>query len=242
MKIIKIIILIPICLLTGIGIGIGLKKGDDILSFIGALLGVIATYVAFYLGVNKEKEKEKKYKKLMLFNLLDYTIFKTNTIYTDLDEYYKRVIQNASNQGVDLINTMYVLSGLSEDEGVIGQDLSKDIGIIYALLPNEEITRLIRDLNIFFTDRILRYINLNDLIYDSNWCSYIDCISEIKENGANRDMQRIIDWIGNLKGQYVGLSGYEVVDFIMQRDCIKEIIDELAKEVKEQGFRNILGI
>ena len=137
---------------------------------------------------------------------------------------------------------MYVLSGLSEDEGEIGQELSEDISIIYMFSQNEQITELIGGLNIYFTESILRHINLNDLIYDNNWCSYIDCISEIKDDGVNKDMQRIIDWIGTLKRQYTDYTEYEVVNFIMQRDCIKKIIDELGKEIKEQGFRSILDV
>lgn len=238
----NVIKIILVSFLIGVLIGWRMVKGDDILSFIGAVLGVIATYGAFYLGANKEKEKEKKYKKLMLFNLLDYTVFNTKTIYRDLNNYYKRSIQDANNQGIDLINIMYVLSGLSEDEGVIGQELSEDISIIYMFSQNEQITELIRGLNRYFSEHILRQIDLSDLIYDNNWCSYIDCISDIKDDGVNRDMQRIINWIGTLKRQYTDCTEYEVVNFIMQRECIKKIIDELGKEIKEQGFRSILDI
>lgn len=210
---------------------------------IGALIGVVGTYGAFYLEVEEEKRKKLEYNKLMLFNLLDYTILKTKSIYDELLEYYKNSIKDAKNEGVDLVNIMYKVSGVSEDESEFGANLETDIGMLYMSMDKPEIEILIRGLNIYFIEDILGDINLNDLIYDNNWCSYIGCISEMKENGANRDMQRIIDWLGNLKRQYTGHTNYtgyteyEVINFIMERSCIKGIIDELGKEIKEQGFR-----
>lgn len=43
--------------MVGIIIGKRIAEGDDILSFIESVLGILATYGAFYLGCYNEKKR-----------------------------------------------------------------------------------------------------------------------------------------------------------------------------------------
>lgn len=209
--------------------------------FIGASIGIIGTYGAFYLGVNKEKEKEENHKRIMLFNLLDHTITSTNDIYSSLNHYYKECVRSATNSGVDIKEKVSKYNQDDKYKDKICLDIDEDAFYIMSAKDSKDsdITCLIKGLDVYITDSILREKNLSILVYDDNWCSYLDCIKELREKGGERDMQRIINWLTFLK-ESPNSSRIDSLEFILRRRGIRCIIDELNKESKEEGFRGEL--
>lgn len=216
---------------TLIGGGFGLIAG---------IIGIMATYGAFYLGVRKEKEKEFNHKKEMLFNLLDHTITKTHGLYNKLDEFYNTSIKCALKEGVDLESKLSKYVKVRNDK--IYLDIDEDAKYIFEAkdYKEPEILQLINGLDVYFNENILRSENLSILVYDDNWPSYLECLKELRKYGANRDMQRIINWITFLK-ECRSDNSYSSLDFMMMRRGIRCTISELNKEIEKEGFRDMLN-
>lgn len=76
-KVLNVIILTIISLLVGVGIGVGLKKGDDILGLIGGIIGVIGAFGLFKYQSNYAKYEESELNSTIIKELLFYTIKET---------------------------------------------------------------------------------------------------------------------------------------------------------------------
>lgn len=175
----------------------------------------------------------------MLFNLLDHTITKTNNIYYELNNYYKKSIKDVYRQGIDLEHKISKYVQVTTDK--IHLDIDEDAIHIFRAkdYKEPEILNLIEGLNVYFNENILKNEDLNILVYDDNWVSYLDCLKVLSRKGANRDMQRIINWITFLK-EGRNDTKKDSLDFMMMRRGIRCTISELNKEIENEGFRNIL--
>lgn len=205
-----------------------------VFGLLGAAIGIIATYGAFYLGVHKEKEKEEKHKKIMLFNLLECTIDKTFCIVkklSDMSNNYGKTIYMDEDEEVS-IRVREVMTKISRDEyddmfyiaimAIIGG------GQGISILPkNKYGNRLQIEFNEFIEQRRL---NLSSIVYDENWVSYLDCLNDPKS------IQSVINWINLLRDKG---SGYNVVDFLNYRNNIIKLIDDNEPSVKEGSIRGL---
>lgn len=205
-----------------------------VFGLLGASIGIIGTYGAFYLGIHKEKEKEEKHKKIMLFNLLECTIDKTYCIVkelSDMSKNYGKKIYMDEDEEVS-IKVREVMTKVSRDEyddmfyfaimAIIGGGQS-----ISRLSKNKYGNRLQLEFNEFIEQRRL---NLSSIIYDENWVSYLDCLENPK------DIQSVINWINLLK---TNSDGENVVDFLKYRNDIIKLIDDNQPNVKEGSVRGL---
>ncbi|MCR8745228.1 hypothetical protein [Romboutsia lituseburensis] len=202
--------------------------------FIGASIGIIGTYGAFYLGVNKEKEKEEKHKRTMLFNLLECTVNKTSGIVkvlSDMSNNYGTLVY-MDEEEVVCEKVREVMAKVSNDE----YDDMFEFAIKAIIFGGQSISLLPKNrygsrLEIEFNELIeQRSLNLNIIIYDENWVSYLDCLNDSKS------IQNVINWINLLRNDALG---YDVVDFLVFRNKIIKIIDDNEPSVKDGSIRGL---
>lgn len=192
----------------------------------GALIGVMGTYGAFYLGVEKEREEKQNYKQLMLFSLLNYTIKNTYELYDGLNTYYKKSIRDAIGEGV------YLKDILSPYADEIKNDIDEDAVAIYrAVMDYEEIKILNSSMGVYFNEILLGKINLNALVYDKDWSSYLECILQLRNDDVNDDIQRITKWLILIQN-YSSNDNIDVLEFILLRRGIRKTIEDLCPEIK----------
>lgn len=203
--------------------------------FISAAIGIIGTYGAFYLGANKEKEKEEIFKKTMLFNLLEVTINRTSYIVKQLGDM-------SNNYGINVYcdeevvvceKVREIMLKVSKNEYddmfrfSIGGIL--DGGSRISLLPiNKYGNRLQEEFNDLIKQENL---NLSVIIYDGNWVSYLDCLKKSK------DIQNVINWLNLLRSNSVGNN---VVEFLNYRNDIIKLIDDNEPSVKDGSIRGVM--
>lgn len=77
-----------IAFVFGIFIGIGISKGNDILGFIGSIIGVIGAFILFRYQYEYTKSEESELSKDVIKNLLSYTIFETESIINYMIDVY----------------------------------------------------------------------------------------------------------------------------------------------------------
>lgn len=224
------------------------KELLDITSdILGGYLGFIIAYFTLTYQMKQDKENkiyemnnEIEYKKLMLFTLLDYTIYHTNDIYKQLDKCYNDSIIEAISENIDIIDILskdYEVNHLENDKlekYEIKSELDNDSIGIMLCLRYKQINFLKNSMDLYFKDGILRHNNMKKLVYDKNWTDYIDCLEKM-DNNATRNMQRIINWITLLENN---AENYDVMDFVLRRRGIRMLIDELYPKARETGFRN----
>lgn len=230
------------------GVYKGALDGTDILtitstilggyfSFMGGAIAVIGAYLVFYLQ-NEEnnttettrQQKELNYKKMMLFNLLDYTILKTDDIYQKLNRFYVGAYVNG-----------FQLPTEKGYENEIKGNLYNDCTRIYSLGDRDNVKQFQAILKDKFNGTYLREYHLYEHIYDSNWTSYLDCIPSLDKEHYIENIQRITAWITllqNSKVEGVNFKQIDPIDFVLKRRGIDGVIDELAPEIKEKGFRS----
>lgn len=179
-----------------------------------------------------ENNKKLEYKKLMLFNLLDYTIHKTENLYAELNKCYKGAYSG------ELKDNLPPVKGYENE--VIGE-LENDVPRIHTLISNQKVKGFANSLKVLFNDTFLRDVHLNEFVYDKNWTSYLDCIPKLRDEHKVRDIQRITNWLMVLqeyKSEGYNRKQIDPIDFVLMRRGIKGLIDELAPDIKENGFRN----
>jgi len=241
-------LLLIIIILCAKGLIKGAIDGGDIItvastvlggyfSFMGGAVGVIGAYLVFYLQgekatkeANDKEQDELEYKKLMLFNLLDYTILKTDDIYQQLNKLYV----NAYVSG-------FRLPTIDGYENEIRGNLYNDCIRIYSLKDSIEVRQFQAILKDRFNDAYLREYHLYEHVYDTNWTSYLNCIQKIDEETYIENIQRITNWLILLQNSKVDVYNFrqiDPIDFVMRRRGIDGIIDELAPEIKAKGFRS----
>lgn len=213
------------------------------LGLIGGVVGVIGAYLLFLSQVkidkeNKDEEKQKEldYKKLMLFNLLDYTILKTEDAYGLLNHHYLEAIKRAEKNGIDIIK---ILSRYNTENYKVNKVLDNDAIAIYrSQVYYPEILEITNLLTTVYCDEIMSYTNFSEFVYDDKWTHYIDCIESLREENRHRDMQRIINWLTALSTNNEDGGFISTMDFILMRRGIRTLIDELYPSIRESGFRN----
>lgn len=215
---------------------------------LGGYLGFIIAYFTLTYQMKQDKENkieemnnEIEYKKLMLFTLLDYTIYHTNDIYKQLDKYYNDSIIGAISENIDIIDILskdydvnHLINHKSEKYEIKSELDNDSIGIMWCL-KYEQIKFLKNSMDLYFKDNILKYNNIKKLVYDKNWTDYIDCLEKIDTSNTIRNMQKIINWITLLENNG---ENYDIMDFIMRRRGIRILIDELYPKARETGFRD----
>lgn len=206
-------------------------------SFMGGAIAVIGAYLVFYLqnesNNNAEiakQNKELEYKKMMLFNLLDYTILKTDDIYQELNNIY-----------IDYYVSGFKLPTEEGYENEIRGNLYNDCNRIDSLKDSSGVRLFTSRLKDEFNGTYLTEYNLYEHIYDNNWTSYLDCIPSLDEEHYIENIQRITAWITllqNSKVEGVNFKQIDPINFVKMRRGIDGVIDELAPEIKEKGFRS----
>lgn len=210
---------------------------SSIVSFTAPFIAFSGAYLIFEFG-QKKADREKKiesdtkleYKKLMLFNLLDYTILKTDNIYQELNNCY-----------LDYYTSGFKLPTEEGFENEIRGNLYNDCVRIYSLYDRDDVKEFNRMLKSLFNGTYLREHHLYEHIYDNNWTSYLDCIPSLDNEHYIENIQRITTWIillQNSKVEGISFKQIDPIDFVLKRRGIDGVIDELAPEIKEKGFRS----
>lgn len=214
-----------------------INRLSTIASFTAPFIAFSGAYLIFEFGQEKtdrekkiESDKKLEYKKLMLFNLLDYTILKTDDIYQKLNECYVEAYRNG-----------FKLPTEKGKENEIRGNLYNDCTRIHSLENTKKVKEFKAMLKVDFNDKYLREYHLYEHIYDSNWTSYLDCIPSLDKEHYIENIQRITEWITLLQNSKVGgvkFKQIDPIDFVLKRRGIDGVIDELAPEIKEKGFRS----
>lgn len=244
---VKMLIIITITFIIGIIIGIRIDKGDDVLSFIGAILGVLGTYGAFYLGENKERKKEKKEKENiiefeleLLQNLLEFTIQETSILsecmvdkyiefYNDqmiIDVLYKRCYD-------ENVVFEYMLEELLS-KNIVEQDKKRILGLIKQF-DKKDIDSSTLVLTVAYLDKLsennykglycdinklfCENYNFNRLVYTDDWSKYILHLKD-KKNYKISYIKDILNWFTYLKNDNI----YTIVN------QIKELESQVSKD------------
>lgn len=209
---------------------------STIASFTSPFIAFSGAYLIFEFGQAKsdrekklENNKKLEYKKLMLFNLLDYTIVKTKAIYEDLNyiysEDYKYLFELLTKHGL---------------ENKLTGDLYEDCIEINSLKSMMNLNQFNAAINDLFNDKYLREYRLYEHVYDKNWTSYLDCIQSIDKEKYIENIQNIITWLTLLENSKVDKYNFiqiDSIEFVIKRRKIDEIINKLAPEIKEKGSR-----
>ena len=206
------------------------NKLSTIASFTAPFIAFSGAYLIFEFGQKIEKDKTLEYKKLMLFNLLDYTILKTDDIYQKLNESYVGAYVNG-----------FKLPTEKGYENEIRGNLYNDCTRIHSLRDRDKVKKFQAMLKVDFNDKYLREYHLYEHIYDSNWTSYLDCIPSLDKEHYIENIQRITAWITllqNSKVEGVNFKQIDPIEFVMMRRGIDGVIDELVPGLKEKGFRS----
>ncbi|MBN8047283.1 hypothetical protein J0A94_05535 [Paraclostridium bifermentans] len=202
--------------------------------FIGAAIGVIGTYGAFYLGANSEKQKEENHKKIMLYNLLENTINETSEIVKELHAFSCDYGDRFNDENRDICKRIHSLMD------TIVKDKHDDMfnfainGIVYAgrnknfTLPQNLYGRRLQA-NFNEIKEQCR-IDLSRLLYDENWTTYLDCLNDHKK------IQIIISWVNLLRNNS---QGFNVIDFLRYRNEVIKVIDDEYPMVKDGSVRGV---
>lgn len=204
--------------------------------FMSAAIGIIGTYGAFYLGANKEKEKELELKKTMLFNLLECSMDRTLKIVKELNDlsinYGKNIYKDDDEEVCEKIRG--VMAKVSKNEydqwfrvAIIAIIAGGEEGI--STLPKNKYGYRLQDEFKSLTEE--ETTNLTTIIYDENWTSYLNCLNNSK------DIQNVVNWLNLLRSN---AKGYDVIDFLCYRNNIIKVIDENEANVKEGSIRGSL--
>lgn len=202
--------------------------------FIGAAIGVIGTYGAFYLGANSEKQKEESHKKIMLYNFLEHTIIETEHLVKNLHEYSVRYGNMFKDEDRDICNRVKSLMDIIVRNKYDNMFYMSIYAIVlggrteeFKLPKNRYGARLQAELDsLIDIDRI----DLSKLLYDDNWTTYLDCLDD------HEKIQTIVNWVNLLRNS---LKEVNVLEFLKYRNQIIKVIDEEYPEVKNGSIRGI---
>jgi len=239
---IKIIILMIICVLTGIGVGLGLKKGDDVLGLIGGIIGVMGAFGLYKYQSYKENKDENDTNFNIMKDLLIYTISETDKmVYFMIQIYMKLYISNLrgadkSSLGYKILKAyiedqaespiIYIeqtykrgtFEGMVESLGVddIGHDFF-DSSIELNALEKIQFHLIKSDYNKTREDLITEFRTVENkkyIIYDKSWCNYMHNINCLEFE----DLKVIIQWLNIINKPIYNIDNKR-----------KELIKELKK-------------
>lgn len=234
-----ILIVILLCCLLKIEFDNGLFDRIELLNststILGGYIGFIGAYFIFTFQRNEDTKKKKmrelselQYKKVMLFNLLQATISKTETIYESLNQIYKEELEKNKEE--------------LEKNNTLSENLELDIKIIVDRVSDRTFLNLTHYLDMYFEGvSKLEFKILPKSVYDDKWNDYIDCIPQIAKENSDEIIQLIITWITFLQNNGEIYDNLKSLEFISMRTDIKEIINKIYPEISKVRFKEVLN-
>lgn len=212
------------------------------LGFVGALIGVIGTYGAFYLGDKKEKEDKKEDKNStinfeleLLQNLLEFTLQETNLLLECMiDEYIKFYNDN------NIIDVLYmrcynqnVVFDIMLEDLLSDNKQNLDMSILSSLPKEFDKEDIHGSLNVTFLDLLfldenkykeLYYdinklfcnnYNFNRLIYTDDWSKYILHL-KTKEHYKISYIKDLLNWFTYLEDSNISSTVKKIKELELQ--------------------------
>ena len=96
-------LILIITIILGILIGIGMSKGDDLLCFVGSIIGVIGAFILFKYQYYYTKNEESRLSKEIIKNLLSYTVFETESFINYMIEVYINISIKNNKDGYKIL-------------------------------------------------------------------------------------------------------------------------------------------
>lgn len=214
----RLVITVIVGILIGIGIGFGIYKGDDILGFIGATIGVMGAFSLYKIQSYKEKNDENELNFNIMKSLLIYTISETDSMLDCMIKIYTKLYINNPDKIEKETVGYKLLRSQIEGKGnwIITINYKYDRGTFERMIeslgaddvahkffdssmiskPLDKITfQLMRyDYSKTREDLIKEFRTIEDkkyMIYDKNWCNYIHNINSLEF----KDIDVIIKWL-----------------------------------------------
>lgn len=216
---IKIIMLIILSFLTGIGLGVGLKKNDDILGLIGGIIGVMGAFGLYKYQSYKDKKNENDTNFKMVKNILIYTISETDRmIYFMREIYIKLYVSNpkkVDKNSVGYKMLKFNIEGKTESplitikyeydrgtfegmiESLVLDDMlhsTADSSMNLNKMEKLEFKLIQHYYNKTREHLIKEFRTVEDkkyMIYDKKWCNYIHNIDGLEFE----ELEEIINWL-----------------------------------------------
>lgn len=194
--------------------------------FIGAAIGIIGTYGAFYLGINKEKQQRISTSYQIMYYMINNSIQKTYSVTRTIVSGYRRLKDNDENT---------VLTGNIEEDlkFLSGTDFSGDFDFFKSLEVLD--TKMTKEQWVSYKgfkediENAFKKENLKELIYDDDWYKYIIDLPEAY-------VGEITDWINILKFKKVN----KFFEFVEARNLMIMDVDWIykSKYVRKQSSSN----
>lgn len=230
--------------------------GDDLLSFIGTILGVFGAYIILKLQIYYEKKIKQDLSSNFIKELLIHTVSETEELILYMINSYINVYVKKSNLSEDDVGFRML------KENIMGLKNSISIKSDYELAT---FPHLIEELQIdyykFYNDPIINkpfnsfskqiiesnrknakkeivdeYINSNfiDIIYDQNWSQYIHDIDKMKF----KDRRYMIRWLTTLSKD-VEKYMLRVIEISKRMDNLNTVYDRLQEKINNEDDNNI---
>lgn len=225
--------------------------GDDLLSFIGAIVGVIGTYGAFIIGKLSENTKEKlKIKREMdlLRNILKYTLKETDLILRSIVEEYIELYKRANLEEIlmircyeDTTDLPFMIEELITD-GLLKEDkrrikklerITKEKNSLDYLLRKEDYQNTYYKIHDKFNE-----INLNKLGYDSNWYNYVLDLPINKKHEKFQYIKAIIDWFVFLQSNNLK-QNQEKIERLLEENIKLDVSEQMNANLTPNMLRNV---
>lgn len=183
--------------------------------FIGAAIGVIGTYGAFYLGVKKEQEKEIKLSYQLIYYILKNSLVKTEKLTKNIVDSYDGL--------EDSIKKQFLKGNIKSDIKYISEHFTAEYTFVSKwnsnLIPKGMVEKQWSSLYLFniVNEKLINDIEHKKLIYNEEcYKAIIDLPEDYMDN--------IMTWINNLKFN----TFKDVYEFIETRDNIIAIVEEIS--------------
>lgn len=230
-------------------------KKDDLLGFIGAIVGVIGAFLLYRHQLNNEKLERNKLNSKILKELLIYTVSETEKIVKSIiNIYINFYIDKSRNLDKDDIGLRILQSNIEKDDtksfssGIVKyryaektfphmiekfavEDIfhKNEYGVLFNDPMDKQLYEIMYyDFETFREDIIVcfrRLENIDNLIYDNNWTQYIHNTEDI----SFEDIKSIIKWL-NIAPKSVESN------YLIQKD-LQIKVNELNK--KKEILNNI---
>ena len=246
----KIILLIVTFLFIGIILGGKIAKrvvkGDDLLAFIGAVIGsgigVLGAFFIYRFQVEHEEISTQNLNSNFIKELLIYTITETDSlILYMMNSYISLFVQN-TNLKEKTVGFLMLKEQLQESSflNLFQSDYEKKTfpymidevmrnAYIFKSYQNAEINKAVniiskdiikskqKDIRTEILEEYRNKSNFRDLVYDDNWCQYVHNMGNIKFE----DIRSIIRWLTTLSK--------DIENEILRIDSISKKIELLTK-------------
>lgn len=271
-KIIVIVVILVITFIFGKLIGkliaVRINSGDDVLGFLGAIIGVLGTYGAFYLGKLQENRKDKiqdKKELELLKNILEYTLNETDLTLSCMVEKYIELYKDNGLEGTLLVRCYesqtyipnmieeLITDGLLEEDKrrtrkaneIESDDIRESKFYNYTKLDKKKYLETYYNICDVFNET-----NYKELVYDHNWYNYILNLP-IKKNYKVEYIKVITNWFVFLSSDSLR-SSQEKIDRLLEEKvkaeatqdnmkfCQTGILYKEALEVKKRQLKDIM--